>query len=170
MFVVLAIGLTAVADDKEKKYTSKESGFAIQFPAGAKVMTKDQEAPNGIVIKGTSLELDMKVYGVIAMTFPAGALQALPTKDHLDNGEQGAVTQNGGKKVSAKDLEFGTEKFPGREIVVEKDGMFIRTQIVFADPKMYFLTVAGPRDFATGKEGTDFLKSFEILKLAKPEK
>ena len=52
VFAVLAIGLTAVADDdKEKKYTSKESGFAIQFPAGAKVQTKEQKPLDGIVMK-----------------------------------------------------------------------------------------------------------------------
>ena len=79
------------------------------------------------------------------------------------------MTQTGGKKVSSMDLEFGKGKLPGREIVLEKEGKFMRCQIIFGDPKMFVLTVAGTKDFATGKEGTDFLKSFEIVKPAKSD-
>jgi hypothetical protein len=170
VFAVLAVGLTAVADDDAKKYTSKEGNFAIQFPSGAKVTTKDQKAPGGITLKITAVEGDMKAYAVITTMFPEGTLKAIPAKAIFDGAEQGAAGKSGGAKVSGKDLEFGKEKFPGREFVVEKDGKFIRTLMIIADPKMYILTLSGTKDFATGKEGTDFLKSFEILKPAKNQK
>jgi hypothetical protein len=171
VFAVLAIGLAAMADDDaEKKYTSKEGNFSVQFPAGAKVKTKDQEALGGITLKITTVDADMKAYAVITTMFPAGALKTIPAKAIFDGAEQGAAGKSGGTKVSTKELEFGTEKFPGREFVVEKEGKYIRTQMIIADPKLYVITVAGPKDYVTGKEGTAFLKSFEILKPAKPEK
>ncbi len=170
VFAVLAIGLTAMADDEAgKKYTSKDGKFAVQFPAGAKIKTMDQNAPGGIVVKTTTVEADMKTYTVICTVLPGGALKVIPPKDILDGAEQGAVAKNGGRKVSAKDLVFGKEKFPGREIVVEKDSNLVRTQIIIADPKVFAVVVGGPKDFATGKEGTEFLKSFELLKLAKSD-
>ena len=169
VFAVLSIGLTALADDKaEKKYTSKEGGFAVQFPTEGKVKTMDQKAPGGITVKATSVEVDKKAYAVIFTMFPEGTLKLIPAKTIFDGAEQGAASK-GAKKVSAKDLEFGKEKFPGRELVVENDGKYIRTQMIIADPKLYIVTVSGTKEFTTGKEGNDFLKSFEIVKPAKSD-
>ncbi|HEX4608010.1 MAG TPA: hypothetical protein VH092_07380 [Urbifossiella sp.] len=162
MAAVLACGLVASGQETTGgKYVSKDGGYTVKFPAGLEVKTKNQDAPGGLKMVMTGGESEKKAYMVMYMVMPEGMLKAVPAKAILDGAANGAVSKSGGKEVSTKDLTVGKEMFPGREVVVDKDGNLVRTQIIIAD-KVYVLVVGGPEEFAKGKAANDFLKSFEI--------
>ncbi len=166
---LLACGLVGTAQDTAvaKKYVSKDGGYTVQFPAGAEVKTKTQDAPGGLKMVMAIAEQDKKSHVVMYMALPPGALQAVPAKTILDGAASGALQKSGGKEVSQKDFTFGKEKHPARELVVEKDGMIVRTHVIVADPKVFVLVVGGPGEYGSSKAATAFLKSFEIAPAAK---
>jgi hypothetical protein len=165
---VVAFGLVGTAQDTVgKKYVSKEGGFSVQFPAGGEVKTKNQDAPGGLKMVIAGVESEKKAYMVMYMALPDGIVKAASAKAILDGAADGAVKKSGGKQVSAKDITHGKEKHPGREVVVDKDGNLVRTQIIVADPKIYVVVVGGPEEFANTKAAADFIKSFEITPAAK---
>ena len=165
---VLAFGLVGSADDaKDGRYVSKEGGFSVQYPAGADVKTKSQDAPGGLKMIVTGVEGERKAFMVMYMALPDGFVKATTPKKILDGAADGAVKKGGGKQVSTKDITFGNEKYPGREVVVAKDGNLVRTQVIVADPKIYVLVVGGPGEFANTKAAADFLNSFELTPAAK---
>ncbi len=168
MAAVLAFGLVGSADDAAagKKYVSKEGGFSVRYPAGADVKTKSQDAPGGLKMIVTGVEAEKKAYMVMYMSLPDGIVKVAGAKGILDGAADGAVKKSGGKLVSAKDITFGKGKHPGREVVVDKDGNLVRTQVIVADPKIYVLVVGGPGEFANTKAAADFLASFELTPAA----
>jgi hypothetical protein len=157
----VAATLAAAADD-EKKYTSKDGKYAVQFPAGAKVKTDKQDA-GGISINSALAEVEGKAYGVMYTLLP-DAVKDVDPKLILDGAEKGAVEKSGGKLVKSKVLAFGAKKYPGRDILVEKDGNKVRTWVILAGTRLYVVLVGGKEDYATGKEATAFLDSFEMTK------
>ena len=166
---LLACGLVGTAQDAAttKKYVSKDGGYTVQFPEGAKVTTKTQDAPGGLKMVMAIAEQDKKSHVVMYMALPPGTLKAVPADVILDGAAKGALAKSGGKEVSQKDFTFGKEKHPGRELVVEKDGMIVRTHVIVADPKVFVLVVGGPGEYGDSKAAKAFLKSFEITPAAK---
>jgi hypothetical protein len=160
---VLAGAALAAGADEEKKYTSKDGKFAVTFPAGLKVKTTKQDIGNGLSLTMTVAEAKDQAYSVMFMAMP-DAVKDIPAKTILDGAEKGAVEKSGGKLVKSKTLEFGKAKYPGRDVLVEKDGNKVRTWIIFAETRMYVVLVGGPKEFAAGKEAQAFLDSFEITK------
>ena len=160
--VVTCAALTAGAADDEK-YTSKDGKFAVQFPKGAKVTTETQK--NG--------GLDMKVakvadgadkkFIVMYVDLPDAAKNA-PAKTLLDAIEAGMVKTSGGKLDGSKDFESGKGKYPGRELLVDKDGAKTKARLVLVETRAYIVIVGGPKEFATEKDATAFLDSFEVTK------
>jgi hypothetical protein len=163
MLVVCAGGLVRAQDDDEPmKYTSKEGKFAIMFPAGSKVKKQKQDA-SGIEVNIYMVDKGDQAYAVMTMLLPEGA-EDLPPKTLLDGGQKGAVEKSGAKLLKAKDMSFGPKKLPGREVLVEKDGNQLRAYLIIDGRRVYMVLVGGPDEFASGKEATAFLKSFEITR------
>jgi hypothetical protein len=163
LLIAACAALTAGAADDEK-YTSKDGRFKVQFPAGAKVKTKTMKA-GALEMNFVMVEESDRAFAVMYMDMPEEAKKA-PAKGLLEGAEKGAVAQSGGKLESAKDIEFGKNKYPGREVVVDKDGNKTRTFLILADLRLYVVAAGGKKDFATDKEqdGAKFLASFEITK------
>jgi hypothetical protein len=160
---LLACGLVGTAQDaKDGKYVSKDGGYSVRFPTGAEVKTKTQDAPGGLKMVMAIAEQDKKSHVVMYMALPEGTLKAVPAKTILDGAAKGALSKSGGKEVSQKDFTHGAEKHPARELVVDKDGMIVRTHVIVADPKVFVLVVGGPGEYGSSKAATSFLKSFEI--------
>jgi hypothetical protein len=165
---LLACGLVGTAQDaKDGKFVSKDGGFTIRFPAGVEVKTKTQDAPGGLKMVMAIAEQDKKSHVAMFMALPPGTLQAVPAKSILDGAANGALQKSGGKEVSQKDFAFGPGKHPARELVVDKDGMVVKTHIIVADPRVYVLVVGGPGDYGNSKAAGAFLKSFELTPPAK---
>lgn len=158
--VVGFVALAATAADE--KYASKEGKYTVQFPDGATVKNESKSA-GAAKMEFAATELKGNGYMVMYMDLPDGA-QNLPAKTLLDAGEKGGVDKSGGKLVTTKDFEFGKDKLPGREFVVEKGDMKAASRIILTKTRLYVVTVTGPKDFATSKEATAFLDSFQITK------
>lgn len=161
---LLACGLVGTAQNTKDaaKYVSKDGGYAVRFPAGVEVKTKTQDAPGGLKMFMAIAEQDKKTHVVMYMPLPEGTLKAIPAKAILDGAAAGALQKSGGKEVSQKDFTFGKDKHPARELVVDKDGMVVRTHVIVADPTVFVLVVGGPGEYGSSKTATEFLKSFEI--------
>jgi hypothetical protein len=165
--VILAyVSLTAnAAEDKDApkdgKYTSKDGKFAIQFPKGAKVKEQSEKTADGKSITVIVEDDDKNAYVVIAVDLPA-AVKNIPAKTFLE--DIGKKSKKEGKLESSEDITLGKEKWPGREIVEEKNGTLIKTRAFIVDTRLYVLSVGGKKDFAKTKEATKFLDSFEITK------
>ncbi len=160
--VVVCGALTAGAADDEK-YASKDGKYTIQFPAGTKVKTSTSKAGDIDMYTALAESGADKAYMVMYMDLPA-AVKDIPAKTILDGGQKGALDNSGGKLESAKDITFGKNKLPGREVVIVKDDNKIKCRIILADTRAYVVLVGGPKDFALTKDGTKFLDSFEITK------
>ena len=160
--LMVCAALTASAADDDK-YKSKEGKFTIQFPAKSKVTTDTKEAGGDVNMNFAIVEAGGNAFIAMYMDLPAAA-RDIPAKTILDGAEKGSVAQSGGKIASSKEITFGKSKFPGREVVVDKEGNKVKTRIILAGTRMYVIAVGGMKDFATTKEGTKFLDSFEITK------
>ena len=82
--------------------------------------------------------------------------------DLTDDATRDGLKGMDGKLVSEKDLEFGTAKLPGREVVVDRGKYQIRCRFLIRESRLYQLAVLGSGEFVTGKDATAFLDSFEI--------
>lgn len=157
--VLASVGL--VAQGADEKYTSKEGKFAVLFPAGE--VKTDTKTAGVSKMEFAALEVKGNGFMVMYMELPEGA-QNLAPKALLDVGQKGGVDKSGGKLVASKDFTFGKDKLPGREFQIEKDGNKANSRIILTKTRLYVVTVAGMKDFATSKEAIAFLDSFEITK------
>ena len=160
--ILIVFATLAAGAGEEKKYTSKVGRFAVAFPAGADVKNTRQMA-SGLTINMYAVETQGKAHSVMYTLLPATG-NNVPAKTLLDGAEKGMIDKTGGKLIKSKDFEFGARKYSGRESVVEKDGNKVRTWIIVAGVRVYVVLVAGPTDYATGKDAQAFLDSFEITR------
>jgi hypothetical protein len=159
--VLLGCGPAAAADEK---YASKEGKFKVAFPKDAKVTTKKQDAGNNMSLNLFVAEQGGdRAFAVMYMVLPEMA-KDVPAKTIMDGGMKGMVTKGGGKVAKQKDMTFGKDKLPAREVVVEKPTGKQRVWMIVDGQYVYILIAGGKEDFATGKEATAFLESFEITK------
>lgn len=160
----LACGaVLAAADVPTERYASVEGGFVAFFPVGADVKVKTVDIPGGLkaVVTTAVVKAKAETYIVTYTPHQKGVLKA-PAKAILELGEKATVGQPKTTRVSAKDFTIGKEKYPAREILTLRDGHETRTRFIAADPVLYTLVVGGPKEFASGKEATAFLDTFEM--------
>jgi hypothetical protein len=158
VFVLFAAGVTA---QDAKKYESKEGKYSVAFPGTPK---DEAKKAGGIGLNIAMVQKGAGGFAVIYSDLPAEAIKAVKAKDLLDGGQKGLVDNFKAKVTSSKDIEFGKQKYPAREIVGEKDAINLRITIILAENRLYQVFVVGPKDLTTGKEADEFLKSFEITK------
>jgi hypothetical protein len=170
MRCILAVGLvmaiTSLGAATDEKYTSKDGKFAVAFPKGAKVKTDEKqigELTMKLTMKLTMIDSDGVLYGVVYIDV-AKDETGKGAKVLFDAIEQGLVRSSGAKVTSSKEIEFGPDKYPGRDVLSEKDGQIGRLRVVFAGERVYVVMLRGPDDFAKSKAGSAFIDSFEITK------
>jgi hypothetical protein len=83
-----------------------------------------------------------------------------PRLDKIRDASKGAD----GKLISEKDVTVGEEKYPGRDMVIDKAGVVIRTRIVLADKRLYQVMVQGTKEFVTSPTANRFFDSFDVTK------
>jgi len=105
---------------------------------------------------------DEVTFLVTHLEYPAAAPMLEPAKrlDKVRDGIKGAD----GKVVSEKELTVGAEKFPAREVVIEKPAAVLRNRIVVAGGRLYQVILQGPKDYITGPDADRFFDSFEVTR------
>src|SRR5262245_42924235 len=155
--LVIFVGTTLTASAADEKYKSKDGKFAIQFPSGAKVET-DMEKDGDLVMNMAKVEMNDKIFAVM-FTDLKDAVKSASPKVLLDGLEKGFVSTSGAKVASSKEISYGKDKFPGREVVLDKDGAKIKVRFLIAGSHAYIVAKGGMKDFALGKEEKNFLAS-----------
>jgi hypothetical protein len=159
--VLFASTLAAGQDKPLEKYESKVGKYSVQFPGKP---NKTTNKAGGIDLHIAIVEMGMGGFAVIHSDLPPEAIKVAKPKDLLDGGQKGLIENFKAKVTSSRDFEFGTEKYPARELVGEKDKLKLRIQIILAGNRLYQVFVVGSKEQITGKEADAFFKSFEIAK------
>ena len=69
-----------------------------------------------------------------------------------------------GKLHSQKGVTVGTDKLPGREVLIEMPKHFQRVRCLIVGRRLYMVAALGPKDFVTSKDADKVFDSFEITK------
>jgi hypothetical protein len=169
-FALLALaagfGTPALAADKPeyKPFASSEGRYKVLFPGAVKSEMqelKTDRGPQKLTIDSVELG-DDAVFCVTFLDVPEEATKTDPRK-RLDKIRDGCKGANG-KTLSEKDVTVGTEKFPGREVLIEKPDAVIRNRIVLAGTRMYQVMIEGPRSFVTSPDADRFFDSFQVTR------
>jgi hypothetical protein len=116
-----------------------------------------------MITKGTA------AFAVIYSDLPEDTLKSQKPTEILTTGEKGFVDNFKAKVTDSRNLEFGKDKFPARQIAAEKstgekDTVQLRIIIIMADKRLYQAFVVGPKEVVEGKDTDAFFKSLEISK------
>lgn len=164
LFVCVAVGLAVVAGCQPplKEYVSKEYKFRVKFPGSPEV--KDQTAA-GIQFKMFSTESrsGANVVGVADMPIPANESAAM-IQQRLDGARDGAIKNIGGTQTSSTSIVMAG-KYPGREFsasITQPTKGQVRARIWLVGTRLYQIMVVGTDSYATSKDSTAFLDSFQL--------
>lgn len=163
--LVFAGGLAA--QDKDKKFESKDGRFSAKFPVDPKVVPQKAGALDLVItIAEKEKDKDKVGFAVIYSDMPADVVKATPGDKLLESGEKGLVDNFKATIKSSTKTAFKAngKEYPARDIVAEKDALALRVRIVLVDARLYQVFVVGPKEQATGKEADEFLASFELAK------
>jgi len=152
-----------------KKYVDKAGGFSINFPGKPKQdSTKLDTAAGKSTLFINSVETkEGNAFLVMYNDFPVEV-----EEDAIDRVLDGAVSgvSQKGDIVTKKNVKFGPDKIPAREVVMDANDGNIRFRIliVMRGSRLYQVMVAGPDEFADTDKAKDYIKSFEFTKIVKP--
>jgi hypothetical protein len=157
--VLLSCASIAVAEDK--KYVSKDGKFTIDF-GGDEPTTLKQKAGD-IELSITTAKQGTLGLVVIYSDLPEDTIKNKKPKEILETSQKALKF----KVLDSKDIEFGKDKLPARELTAttdDKEPVRLRITMILADRRLYQLIAAGPKDATESKEADAFFKSFEITK------
>jgi len=145
-------------------YSSTEGKYTVRFPGQPKVTTRTADTAVGelTVNVATFANPDGSIYMV--------SYTDLPTAPKVENypmlftGVRDGVKGTGKQVGADREFEFGADKLPGREFVVDKGKQRIKIRAIIRDSRLYQVAVIGPTDFAGGKDANLFFESFELSK------
>jgi hypothetical protein len=157
----LSFALAAEQDTPLEKFESKEGRYSVLFP-GKPARTTNKAG--GIDLHVAVVKVVMGSFAVTHSVLPPEVIQVAKPKDLLDGGQKGFIDHFKAKVTSSRDFEFGTEKYPARELVGEKDKLNLRIQIILAGNRQYQVFVVGTKEQIASKEANAFFESFEIEK------
>jgi hypothetical protein len=163
--LVVALGGAAGQQPEFKAYASSDGRYKILFPGAVKTETVDAKTDKGTTLKVTVDSVELRGGTSFAVTFadapdevakqPAG-----PRLDKVRDANKGTT----GKVLNDKDLTVGAEKYPARDVLIEKPDGCVRNRIVIAGNRLYQVTVQGPKDVVTSPSADRFFESFEVTK------
>jgi hypothetical protein len=144
-------------------YASTDGKYTVKFPGAPEVTTKNSKTDQGElpVTVATYATSDGSVY-MVSYTDLAAAPKP-ENRATIFAGVRDAV-KGTGKQVDDKEFEFGPDKLPAREFVVDKEKQRIKVRAILRDGRLYQVTVVGTASFAGGKTAKEFLDSFELSK------
>ena len=147
-----------------KLHTSAGGKFRANFPGDVKIETTDiQAGKQTLKLTLEMVELKGETVFMVSYVDATDEIAKQPAGPRLDKVRDGNKGPNG-KVLEDKDLALGVEKFPGRDILLETPGGFIRNRVVIAGNRLYQVMVQGSKDVVTSPSADKFIASFEITK------
>jgi hypothetical protein len=145
-------------------YASPEGKYQIAFPGAPKhtVQTTKTELGELKVFISTFVGKDGTVFLLSYTDMPAKAVRAENHATLFEGVKE--IKGSKGEIVSEKSLEFGAEKLPGRELIVDKGKQRIRFRAILRENRLYQLAVIGTAEGVAAKGADAFFDSLEITK------
>jgi hypothetical protein len=165
VLLVLTFGSSLLAQEV-KPYESKAGKYKVVFPGTPEVSSKKTDDGE---LNSATVAFKGGGFIVLYTDLSADNVKKKP-KAILDGGVEGLIESFKPKITSTKDIEFGKQKYPARQISGEaylaEEGISInlRLTLILADNRLYQVFVFGPKDLPKGKEADKFFESFEITK------
>ena len=162
--LVLGLGTAAHGQPEFKAFASSAGRYKGVFPGAVKTETVDVKGEKATLkLNVDSVELRAGTAFLVTFIDVPDEVAKQPTGQRLDkvrDGNKGAD----GKVVEDKELTLGVEKYPGRDLLIEKPGGFLRNRVVIAGNRLYEVMVQGPKDVVTSPSADRFIASFEVTK------
>ena len=147
-----------------KPYASSDGRYKILFPGPVKTDEVEVKADKGpLTLTVDSVELRGGTSFLVTFLDAPDATAKQPAAAWLDKVRDGNKGRDG-KVLDEKDLTVGLEKFPARDVLIEKPTVCLRNRIVIAGNRLYQVMVQGPKDVVTSPSADKFLASFEVTK------
>jgi hypothetical protein len=165
ILTVILLAAPDVSAQRGEAYSPENGRFTVRFPGRPKESTQKARSTLGElkVTTSTYATSDANVYMVSYTDFPEGAAKAENSGTLFDGVREGLKGKDG-KLQDEKEIKVGRDKFPGRDIVVDKDGKRLKFRVVLRDSRLYQVAVIGTPSFVTSKDATAFIESFELTK------
>lgn len=163
--VGLVVAFAGVAAGQDfKPHTSAAGKYKATFPGEVKSETTDIQAGKQ-TLKLTLEMVELKGETVFMVSFvdAADEVAKQPAGPRLDKVRDGNKGPNG-KVLEDKEVAVGADKYPGRDILLETPGGFIRNRAVIAGNRLYQVMIQGTKDVVTSPSADKFIDSFEITK------
>jgi hypothetical protein len=147
-----------------KLYASTAGRYKINFPGAVKTQTVPVRAGmDDLVLTIDTVELRAGTTFMVTFidaTEEAAKVPAATRLDKVRDGNKGAD----GKVLQDKDLTVGIEKYPARDVLIEKPSGCIRNRVVVAGKRLYQVMIQGSKEVVTSPSADGFLASFEVTK------
>jgi hypothetical protein len=165
--LVIALGIVGALAGQApefKPYASTDGRYKVLFPGPVKTDTVDVKTDKGeTTVTIDSVELKAGTSFLVSFVDAPEDVAKQPAGPRIDK-VRDANKGKDGKVLEEKELTVGTEKYPARDVLIEKTDGCIRNRIVIAGNRLYQVMVQGPKDVATSPSADRFLASFEVTK------
>lgn len=162
--LVLFLGAAGAQAPEFKAYASSTGRYKILFPGAVKTTTTTvPSGKNELTLTIDTVELRAGTSFLVTFIDAPDEVAKNPAGPRLDkirDANKGAD----GKVLSDKEVSVGGEKYPGRDVLIEKRENCLRNRIVIAGNRLYQVMVQGPKDVVTSASADKFLDSFEVTK------
>jgi hypothetical protein len=160
----LAGGAEAADAPEFKLYASTAGRYKVNFPGAAKTQTVDVQAgKDELVLTIDTVELRGGTTFLVTFIDATDEAAKVPAATRLDKVRDGNKGGDG-KVLEDKDLTVGIEKYPARDVLIEKPCGCVRNRIVVAGKRLYQVMIQGSKDIVTSASADGFLASFEVTK------
>jgi hypothetical protein len=162
---VLVLALTAPAPAQDfKQHTSATGRYKVLFPGEVKTDSTDiQAGKDTLKLYLDIVELKGDTSFLVSFVDTTDAVAKTPAGPRLDKVRDGNKGPTG-KVHYDKDIAFGPEKYPGRDLLIETPNGYVRNRVVIAGNRLYQVMVQGTKEVVTSASADKFIASFEITK------
>jgi hypothetical protein len=163
--VALACAGSVAAQVPEfKPYASTEGRYKVLFPGPVKTDTVPVKTDKGgVTVTVDSVELKAGTSFLVSFVDAPDEVAKQPAGPRLDK-VRDANKGPDGKVLEDRELTVGMEKYPARDVLIEKPSGCLRNRVVIAGNRLYQVMVQGPKDVVTSPSADRFLASFEVTK------
>jgi hypothetical protein len=164
LLVIVPLGGAMAQPPEFKLFASTEGRYKILFPGPVKTDTVQAKTGKGeVTVTIDSVELRAGTSFLVSFVDAPDDAARQPPASRFEK-VRDANKGTDGKVVDEKDQVVGPEKFPARDVLIEKPSGWIRNRIVIAGNRLYQVMIQGPKEVVTSPSADRFLASFEVTK------
>jgi hypothetical protein len=166
----LVVGLVLIGlflffrETKWEQFSSIEGGFSVEFPSKPEIKrvsgrTSDSRFQNGVLFMADKGQTSYLVG--YADDFD-DVVEQSSIEDRLDGARDSAIAYLKGEMTSTLETKISKNGFPGREIVLQGNGVDCKCRVYIVGKRRFTLVVTGS-NVRFAKDTNRFFDSFEFL-------